>query len=184
MCAAHTSSPTTTCGQWWRTLLCRATTTIMTTARAAMCTGPLTAGATSTAGFTSMGLNAWISVAAPLTRYVWLENCVFILSLRSWRIRLVNRLGFVFTEYLVHLLRGRLQDQEPLCRDPEIQLSERLLLGGPELRAMVRHGDRRFRPPCQVCLSSVCNLHSSSCFSRVPHLTNLESKLVWRFMIE
>ena len=69
MRAAHTSSPTTTCGQWWRTLPCRATTTIMTTARAAMCTGPLTAGATSTAGFTSMGLNAWISVAAPLTRY-------------------------------------------------------------------------------------------------------------------
>ena len=122
--------------------------------------------------------------ATDQVRMTWELRLHLILSLRSWRIRQVNRLGFVFTEYVVHLLRGRLQDQEPLCRDPEIQLSERLLLGGPGLRAMVRHGDRRFRPPCQVCLSSVCNLHSSSCFSRVPHLTNLESKLVWRFMIE
>ena len=148
-----------------------------------MCTGPLTVGAMSTAGFTSMGLNAWISVAAPLTRYdliypIYLTNTAMAMAyLRS-------QLALFFTEYVVHLLRGRLQDQESLCRHPEIQLSERLLLDGPGLRAMVRHGDRRFRPPCQVCLSSVCNLHSSSCFSRVLHSTSLESKLVWRCMIK
>ena len=146
-----------------------------------MYTGHRTAGATSTAGFTSMGQNAWISVAAPLTGYdlritFYLTNKVMAYS--------TSQLALFFTEYVVHLFRRRLQDQESLCRHPEIQLSERLLLDGPGLRAMVRHGDRRFRPPCQVCLSSVCNLHSSSCFSRFLHSTSLESKLVWRCMIK